>query len=61
MSKLAGSLEAFRKEEKTLFPFSKTEFYAGDEIDERTPKKALIYVCPECAKAFAAWKAKKEG
>lgn len=61
MSKLAGSLEAFRKEEKALFPFSRTEFYGGDEIDERIPQKALIYVCPECTKAFAAWKSKKEG
>ena len=61
MSKLAGSFEAFQKEEKTLFPFSKTEVYGGDEIDERTPKEAVIYVCPECTKAFTAWKSMKEG
>ena len=59
MAKLAGSSEAFRKEEKERFPFSKAELWAGDEIDSSTPRTGFVYLCSDCVNAFAIWRAQK--
>ena len=57
---LAGSIRAFSREEAALFPYSKDYYFGGDDIiDENPPKRAILYVCPECVKAFAEWKLKK--
>lgn len=55
VARLAGSLEAFRKEERDRFPFSGQPVFGSDEIERNSATKALILECPRCIHEFRSW------
>lgn len=60
VARLAGSLEAFRKEERDRFPFPGQPVFGSDEIDKNSATKAVIFECPRCIQVFRSWREKMQ-